>query len=454
MRWYYSIALSLTVTLIGVQARSEDEPKPRLLVFDVIPSPRLASLVAQRAALTNVLMSAIGKTGAFQVIDLAARDSLFAQKKMEKKDCDKSECRFAMARAVQIAEQILEATIEPLGQACLVTIKRQDVRKGTALATETREGVACDPEAVVIVLKELIGGSAAATGGAMIAGVKLNLASVPAIQTNSQGLANFPAVAPTLGRLDAVPVTVQAGANPDADGSRVVSNRMVQVPGGEFWRGCHSKDTSCSGDDKPGRIVYVSAYRIDKTEVTVGAYTACVKSGQCTAADTGPYCNYLGVGKENHPINCVDWSQAKVYCESQGKSLPTEAQWEKAARGTDGRIFPWGNQTLSCEFAVWSEGGHGCGKNSTWPVGSKLRGASPYGALDMAGNVWEWTLDWYDVAAYSKDSRDPKGPLSGSSRVYRGGSFFYVPPAYLRAGYRSVNRPSSREFGVGFRCVE
>ncbi len=222
---------------------------------------------------------------------------------------------------------------------------------------------------------------------------------------------------------------------------------MVLVPAGSFWMGCAPSYSLCEAGEKPRHSVYLNAFYIDKTEVTVSAYKACVSAGSCTAPD--PYdassnCNWRWSGRDSHPINCVDFSQAKAYCSNASKRLPTEAEWEKAARGTDGRIYPWGNQAPSCALTIWGDGSNtdGCGLDSTWPVGSKPAGASFYGALDLAGNVWEWTSDWYDAGYYSKSpSRNPSGPAGGSGRVIRGGSWASGDASDLRASSRDGGRP-------------
>jgi formylglycine-generating enzyme required for sulfatase activity len=223
---------------------------------------------------------------------------------------------------------------------------------------------------------------------------------------------------------------------------------MVSVPAGEFWMGCHPSDSACGDDEKPGMMMYLDAFEIDKTEVTVSAYQACVNTGKCTPpSTTSEYCsdssavsNHWGkAGYEQHPVNCVDWQQADTYCRAQGKQLPTGAQWEKAARGTDGRIYPWGNTSASCDEAVMDQGGNGCGRDSSWRVGSKPAGASPYGALDMSGNVWEWTADWHP-------NRD------NAYRVHRGGGFFNSA-AQLRASSFIGDDPESTNEGLGFRCA-
>ncbi|MCL5278057.1 MAG: bifunctional serine/threonine-protein kinase/formylglycine-generating enzyme family protein [Deltaproteobacteria bacterium] len=238
---------------------------------------------------------------------------------------------------------------------------------------------------------------------------------------------------------------------------------MVYIPAGNFMMGCSPNDSNCYDNEKPYHRVYLSAYYIDKNDVTVDEYTRCVNAGGCTAPQwnncyvwNGSSWQIGSAGSEfqegNHPIVCVDWNQANAYCQWAGKRLPTEAQWEKAARGTDGRIYPWGNQ-FDCNKSCNSVSP--CSHSHTCAVGSYPQGASPYGVMDMAGNVWDWVSDWYDANYYANSPlKDPQGPDSRQYRVLRGGSWGNIIPTYLRSSFRVVNDPTDRISNLfGFRCI-
>jgi len=233
---------------------------------------------------------------------------------------------------------------------------------------------------------------------------------------------------------------------------------MVFVPAGDFPMGSNSG----TPDQQPVHDVTLSAYWFDRNDVTVDAYAACESATACTAPDGSysydPACNWGAPNRGAHPINCVDWTQAAAYCAwaGNGRRLPTEAEWEKAARGTDARTYPWGDATPTCDHAVMSDpnaDGTGCGLGTTWPVGSKGSGASPYGALDMAGNVYQWVSDWYDPNYYSvSPPTDPQGPATGSSTILRGGS--WLNTVHLFATYRRViGDRSTWDDSAGFRCA-
>ena len=209
---------------------------------------------------------------------------------------------------------------------------------------------------------------------------------------------------------------------------------MLPIPPGTFTMG-DAENTSKAGQ------VTVAGFCMDTTEVTTAAYAACVKSGKCRVASTGGDCNAGVAGRDNHPINCVDWHDAKSYCRAQGRWLPTEEEWEYAARGTDGRIFPWGNAEPAGQLC-WNGEGNSLGKGnrqSTCAVASIPAGNSPFGLFDMSGNVWEWTSSTYSA--------------TDAARVFRGGSWFYDDPSFVRSAFRGRFVPADLRVDLGFRCA-
>jgi formylglycine-generating enzyme required for sulfatase activity len=233
-------------------------------------------------------------------------------------------------------------------------------------------------------------------------------------------------------------------------GSTKVSEKdgmvMVFVPAGEFTMG---SDTD--SDEQLIHQVNLDAFWIDQTEVTNAMYAKCVDDGGCTPPPSSrSYArdSYYGNSEfDDYPVIYVDWNKAKAYCEWVGRRLPTEAEWEKAARGTDGLPYPWGN--TSPNNTLLNYGGI---VGDTTEVGRYPAGASPYGAYDMAGNVWEWVNDWYSETYYqSSSSWNPTGPSSGQFRVLRGRSWYFLDND-VRSANRGRNDPSLASNLVGFRC--
>ena len=217
--------------------------------------------------------------------------------------------------------------------------------------------------------------------------------------------------------------------------------KLVTIPAGTFLYGCNGiVDLQCPDSEPAGRRTEIQAFGIDRTEVRVSEYRTCVEAGACRPPGSGGSCNWDAPGRDEHPVNCVDWDQAAAYCVWVGKRLPTEEEWEKAARGTDGRTYPWGNESASCDVAVMSvDGGAGCGASSTAPVGSREGGRSPYGLFDMAGNVLEWTVTLHE---------------SGTGmRVLRGGSWLNGARS-MRSSHREGATPTLRHEAIGFRCAQ
>ena len=273
---------------------------------------------------------------------------------------------------------------------------------------------------------------------------------------------------------------------------------MVLVPAGEFVMGSAPDDIAsllrrnpkANGaivkDEIPKHRVFLDAFYIDKYEVTNARFQQFVQAtGYRTQAEregggkirTGaktwaqvPDATWRApqgkgssiAGLETHPVVQVSWHDAKAYCTWTGKRLPTEAEWEKAARGPEGRLYPWGNELdgmranfcdRNCPFE-WKDAAVDDGYRSTAPVGSYEAGKSPYGAYDMAGNVWEWVADWYDAKYYRRSpARNPQGPTSGTQVVLRGGSWLYTAPDF-RATERAGVPPGRSNENIGLRCVQ
>ncbi|WP_437807543.1 SUMF1/EgtB/PvdO family nonheme iron enzyme [Sorangium sp. So ce1078] len=241
---------------------------------------------------------------------------------------------------------------------------------------------------------------------------------------------------------------------------------MVRVPAGRFTMGNAKGGKS---ERPPHEVTLTRAFDLDRTEVTVAAYQRCVEAGRCTpsglhgprATDAdveqrGALCTAADPAKSRHPISCVDQAQAAAYCAFAGKRLPTEAEWELAARGADGREYPWGNEPPGCAHAIVSRPpGQGCGARGkgTQEVGSVKAGASPSGALDMAGNVWEWVADGWDPGVYAKGAQtDPRVPATGSKGVLRGGSWDFSAST-AKSTFRLAYDREAGDVSTGFRCA-
>jgi hypothetical protein len=223
------------------------------------------------------------------------------------------------------------------------------------------------------------------------------------------------------------------------------------IPAGTFWMGCNEAvDNECQSNEYPYHEVYLDSYYIDHTEVVQAEYEKCINTSVCNA----PGCEFSPVNFPGRPVACIGWAQANAYCEWVGKRLPTEAEWERAARGVDGRKYPWGNETATCERAVMHGNGMGCGSNANMLVCSKSpEGDSLEGPCDMAGNVWEWVSDWYSEGTYSESpSSNPTGPDTGTQRILRGGSSGHSADD-LRASRRLPDSPAAMYINLGFRCA-
>ncbi len=254
---------------------------------------------------------------------------------------------------------------------------------------------------------------------------------------------------------------------------------MVLVPAGFFPRG--SMPPSGEPDEAPRRNLYLDAFYLDRHAVSVGQYRRCVEAKVCSVPDLAKGCNWprppkkkspedegfedeeepderspaLLANLDRHPVTCVSYFQADEYCRWAGKRLPSEAEWEKAARGTRAPTYPWGKKVPSCALANYfvRKKKYCRNKGETAAVTDYADVASPYGAVQLAGNVYQWVKDWYGKEYYGKsDGRNPLGPLRGKYRVVRGGSWF-SPAVDLRATARGPLPPGMQLPYVGFRCA-
>jgi formylglycine-generating enzyme required for sulfatase activity/serine/threonine protein kinase len=328
-------------------------------------------------------------------------------------------------------------------------------------------------------------------------------APLPPLTTPVMSASSKPSAAPTIA--SAAPPASGSAASLDAPDAAVPDVLELRIPAGELWMGCadelvlradagntidldeeypppahtdgsgkdateneNSEDADestpdCGADEFPGRVVFVDAYRIDRTEVTVSDYEACVDVNKCTASGLNGYvlkngrfglsdkCNWRHDERPLHPLNCVSHAQAQKFCRWMDKRLPTEAEWERAARGNDRRTFPWGNTRPSCDYTIMA---NGCGAGNTWPIASKPRDESPFGVRDMAGSVREWVADWYDADYYQQGAaRSPTGPPMGMMRSARGGSWGNHVGRFMRVSEREGMSAATRSVHLGFRCA-
>ncbi len=256
----------------------------------------------------------------------------------------------------------------------------------------------------------------------------------------------------------------------------------VKIPAGQFFMGSELKDAPAN--EKPSHNVTLDAFCMDLHEVTASQYKACADVGKCKRAPKAvdwpkisdadrklysPLCTFDDPTKPDHPINCVTWEMADNFCTVNGKRLPTEAEWEFATRGPDGRVYPWGDEPPTAEHL------NACGSEcrdwgkkhdaplsalydandgyvATAPVGSFPKGRSRFGPFDVVGNVWEWTSTWYGSYSAEK-STNPAGPASGERRVIRGGAFNGGYESWLHPSFRYGQVPEAQSHGIGFRCA-
>ncbi len=488
--------LGMAVLLCGASSTTAKAARPVVAVFDIESrGARIKSSLSDN--LVDHIETRLVSSGRFAVVPRSqVKQALRGQTKESYKECYEESCQIEVGKELA-AEKTLATRISKIGSTCTVSLKLYDLRKSVAEAGRNGEG-RCSPDGIFKALKSALKGM---LGDAEV-GTSVSISPSPSDDDLKKELARARAEeAKDKAKKEALrrqaskrwpTIRQYAQARRIKKNKRIkkletfmarygdnnphrseaeallqklqVGGAMVLVPAGKFYMGCNERvDSECDADEKPGKEVYVAAFRIDKTEVTVAQYKKCVNAGACSARGlTMPFyngkeqpewahtCTWNKPGLDEHPINCIDWNQAKAYCKWAGKRLPTEKEWEKAARGTDERKYSWGNtrygsqkvaniadETAKRSQSSWSIAkGYDDGYYKTAPVGSFPAGASPYGALDMIGNVLEWTSDWY---------------TKGKSRAVRGGSWS-LKPRNARSSYRSWREPGARGSSLGFRC--
>jgi formylglycine-generating enzyme required for sulfatase activity len=378
-------------------------------------------------------------------VKVMTRENMMVLLKEMGRECSAGSCEVETARNIG-ADFVISGTVAVIDKRFVVTLKLHETKGGSLLGTDM-----IDAKSQMEVLRML------REHAQKLVASKVKSASVP----GRPGIPSGPALDPSQVR----------GCQP----------YQAPIPGGTFWMGSNDGEP----DEKPVHKVTLASYCMDKTEVTVAGYRECVQDGGCPPpfvtvqsknikpedrAIWSQFCNWGKAGLDEHPINCVDWNQAATYCEWRGDRLPTEAEWEFAARGSDARTYPWGDEPpdptrlnacgrecvamgklLGKAWSAMYPGNDGW--KTTAPAGSYPKGASPFGVLDMAGNVLEWTADVYGKykAAAHPDPLSVEASLA--PRVFRGGSWLMYLPSKVRAVSRFKNDPGDREYALGFRCA-
>ena len=446
-----------------------DEQPKRVMNFLAVMDLKCGKEIdkQQCSALTDIVIDELVKIKKYTVIDRANRDKILAEAGFQQTACVDERCTIEMGRQLGVGK-IVVGSITMLGQTYLISLQLLNVETA-AIETSAREKCEkCELDNLIDAIgnaaKKLMGEEAVYTPGS----------SQPPISSNiikSGDMVQVSAGEFLMGCNDSIAISYGQAQEPNPQYQNCLKGAQIaaMTMGQDMSSMCASfpKQISvqgnlnkCEDSEKPFHTVYLDTYLIDINEVTVEKYQACVQAGKCTPPGTGQYCNGGMEDKKNHPVNCVDWNQAKAYCEWSGKRLPTEAEWEKAARGTDGRVFPWGNTIgVAGNFCdsycplYNKDNTQNDGYPTTSPVGS-FGTPSIYGVLDMAGNVLEWTADWYDPNYYSNGiNRNPPGPVSGQYRVIRGGSWG-DKLENLRTTFRGNADPSKQRDLFGFRCAK
>jgi formylglycine-generating enzyme required for sulfatase activity len=482
---------SLIMATIVLAATPAAGAKPVVAVFNI----QTRGVQLEESTLQNLsdfLADRLAATGRFLIVPRdQLRKRLTEQKKKSYKACFDQSCQIELGRELA-AQKSLASRVMKLGSKCVVSVTLFDLRKAATDRGATAEG-GCDVDGIMASIK----GVAAKLGGkgaSAAPGPAPTPAPAPKARKGTLRVKGTPGGAEVLvtGALNKPPhggrhrgrlpldltglkpgsyqvqvtrpgfkpysrwVWIRAGLGMAVDvrlkkiGPTITHAKdrstMVLVRAGAFVRGAPK-----GKDNVPQRRIHLDTFYIDKYEVTAAQYARCVRARGCSRpTEDDDECTYGKRGKERHPINCVTWRDASRYCAWAGKRLPTEAEWEKAARGTDGRRYPWGDKKPTCGLAQSRQ----CKGDGPVTVTSFAGAKSPWGAVQMAGNVYEYVADHYGEDYYEKaPGRNPKGPVGGRLRVMRGGSWDHRE-GHLQTYVRRRVKPDRPDTKVGFRCAK
>ncbi len=438
----------------------EGADRPIVAVFKIEDKSRAFSSKVLDSA-TEYLAAELGKAGMFQIVPPGDIKRALTQKKKESlKECYEQQCQIELGRELA-AGKTLSVTISKIGSTCAFSASLYDLKKMATDTTATAESP-CKENSLLKSIQQMASEIRAwGTAGGQ---------ATPKIVTAPQSQPQVPAAPSTA---DYEKMAAQA----DAQEKQKAREREKYLAALEQAWASVKRVAAAESMEKRARIGVVEKFLVDfkqenphegearalieqlskvagltwvrsrpagiewtKTEITVAQYRECVNAEKCgTPKDkqADKSCNWGYADRDSHPINCVDWNQANAFCGWAGGRLPTEQEWEAEASNGGQRKYPWGNETATCDYAIMSQGGYGCARDSTWPVCSKPRGNTMSGLCDMAGNVWEWTSSF---------------SLKGAARVVGGGSWRSDDPAYLAASDRGRVVPTRRDGDLGFRC--
>lgn len=412
------IMIGLVAMTVMASAGASDKPKVAVVPFESIGVEASLGLAAAEILGTRLA----SREHVFQVVERTQLQRAIQELGYQSSAFVDADSAIQVGRQLG-AQYIVVGSVTKFGESYTLNARIVTVETGEARSVDPISAASLSPDFVISLAEQV--------------GARLDALINPAAAAQAPPTGSLPSTRPS---------SLAAQSAPSAD-----LYPLVLIPAGAFLRGDNHGDGQA--DEKPVRQIYLDAYYIGKYEVTQAQYQRYLLA---TGRREPLQCNF-GFHRwdleqrADQPVVCINWAEAKAFCEWAGMRLPSEAEWEKAARGTEGPKYPWGDE-IDCDHSVYS----GCkdGEGDLHRVGSRSRGQSPYGIFDMAGNVWEWTHDFYLAEYYQQaPERNPRGPERGSRHVLRGGGYGHDGFA-LRSSNRSDLEPEHRNSSTGIRCAK